>query len=168
MKPFTNLVATAVMIVSLSLTSQLAYAEGTHSHSHGHGTPEYDATDTEFGSYEPGMKESKTITVTMSDSMRFSPEVITVKQGEVVKFEHTNSGAVTHEFVVGTEESLAEHAVMMQKFPNMEHEEPYMTHVSAGESGSTLWKFDKPGEYGFACLVPGHYEAGMKGKIIVQ
>jgi len=146
----------------------LTFSAGTHSHSHGHETPTFEATDTEFGEYQPDMKPTKTIAVELSDTMKFSPEVITVNVGEVVEFTHTNSGKLMHEFVLGTDASLAEHAKMMQKFPNMEHEEPYMIHVGPGNEGKMLWKFTKKGEFGFGCLVPGHFEAGMRGTIKVE
>ena len=35
-------------------------------------------------------------------------------------------------------------------------------------SSELLWKFTKTGEFYFACLVPGHFEAGMHGKIVVS
>jgi uncharacterized cupredoxin-like copper-binding protein len=56
----------------------------------------------------------------------------------------------------------------MVKFPNMEHDEPYMAHVNAGQQGDIIWHFNRPGEFEFACLIAGHYQAGMRGKIVVQ
>ena len=56
---------------------------------------------------------------------------------------------------------------MMLKFPTMEHDEPYMAHVLPGESGDLLWKFNREGSFDFACLIPGHYQAGMRGTITV-
>ncbi len=100
--------------------------------------------------------------------MRFTPNVIKVKQGEVIKFVHSNVGQIMHEFVLGTPESLAEHAEMMKKFPGMEHEEPYMAHVAPGKTGVIVWQFNKSGKFAFGCLIPGHYDAGMKGSIIVE
>jgi uncharacterized cupredoxin-like copper-binding protein len=49
----------------------------------------------------------------------------------------------------------------------MEHEEPYMSHVAPGKRGEIVWQFNRAGEFDFACLLPGHYEAGMVGKIKV-
>ena len=68
---------------------------------------------------------------------------------------------------LGTPESLDQHAEMMKKFPGMEHSEPYMTHVQPGKKGEIIWKFSKTGEFAFGCLIPGHYDAGMKGTVIV-
>ena len=69
--------------------------------------------------------------------------------------------------VIGTKTDLQEHAALMLKFPNMEHEEPYMAHVAPGKTGEIIWKFNKAGDFDFACLVAGHYQAGMVGKIKV-
>jgi uncharacterized cupredoxin-like copper-binding protein len=109
----------------------------------------------------------RTIEIRMLDQMRFEPAVIRVKQGETVKLVMTNTGAVLHELVIGTKKELEAHAALMRKFPNMEHDEPYMAHVAAGKTGGIVWKFNRAGEFDFACLVPGHYEAGMVGKITV-
>ena len=56
---------------------------------------------------------------------------------------------------------------MMKKFPGMEHDEPYMAHVSPGKTDEIVWHFTKAGEFFYACLLPGHLEAGMIGKIVV-
>lgn len=55
----------------------------------------------------------------------------------------------------------------MRKFPDMEHEEAYMAHVEPAKAETLVWHFNRVGEFEFACLIPGHFEAGMKGKIIV-
>ena len=128
---------------------------------------QYDPVENEFGSYEPDLRISRTIEIDMSDQMRFSPDMIKVKQGEVIRFVHTNSGKLMHEFVLGTQESLAEHAEMMKKFPGMEHSEPYMAHVAPGKTGEIVWKFTKLGKFEFGCLIPGHFDVGMKGTVLV-
>jgi uncharacterized cupredoxin-like copper-binding protein len=110
---------------------------------------------------------NRSIAVSMSDTMRFTPDRINVKQGETIKFIAKNQGKVVHEFVLGSKEELEEHAALMVKFPAMEHSEPYMMHVSPGKTGQIIWKFNQPGNFDFACLIPGHYQAGMVGKITV-
>lgn len=109
----------------------------------------------------------RTLTVTMGDSMRFNPERIEVREGETVRFVVRNTGKVMHEFVIGTQSENAKHAEMMKKFPNMEHDEPHMAHVAPGQSGELIWTFNRPGQFQFACLIAGHYEAGMVGSILV-
>ena len=110
----------------------------------------------------------RTIEVTMSDNMRFSPDRIEVKQGDTVKLVVKNSGKVLHELVLGTRKELEEHAALMARFPGMEHDEPYMAHVPAGKASEMVWTFNRAGEFDFACLIPGHYQAGMMGKVIVS
>jgi len=109
----------------------------------------------------------RTITLSMTDNMRFTPDRVEVKQGDTVKFVVKNTGKVMHELVIGTKKDLDEHAAMMVKFPNMEHDEPYMAHVAAGKTGEIIWTFNKAGDFDFACLIAGHYQAGMVGKIKV-
>lgn len=111
---------------------------------------------------------NRTIDIIMSDAMRFKPDSIEVKQGEVVRFVVRNAGKVMHGMVIGTRKELDRHAAMMRKFPGMKHDEPYMVHVASGNQGELIWKFNRPGEFGFACLVDGHYQAGMAGKIKVS
>jgi len=110
----------------------------------------------------------RTIECRMLDTMRFQPDRIDVKLGETVCFAVRNTGQVMHEFVIGTKDENAEHAALMMKFPNMEHDEPYMAHVAPGKAGQIVWTFNRAGEFEFACLMAGHFQAGMVGKVIVR
>ena len=110
----------------------------------------------------------RTVEIAMSDDMRFTPSTLDVKQGETLRFVLRNNGKVLHEMVIGTAKALEEHAALMQKFPGMEHDEPHMAHVASGRKGQLVWKFNRAGEFDFACLIPGHYQAGMVGKIKVN
>lgn len=111
---------------------------------------------------------TRTVTMTMDDNMRFSPSKLSFKQGETVRFVIQNKGKLLHEMVIGTRQELDAHAAMMVKFPKMAHDEPYMAHVSAGQSGDLVWTFNRPGDFEFACLIAGHYQAGMAGTISVS
>ena len=108
------------------------------------------------------------IDIGMSDTMRFTPDRIAVKLGETVRFVHRNNGKLMHEFVIGTQAENEKHAVLMLKFPNMEHDEPYMAHVPPGKTGQIVWTFNRAGQFEFACLIAGHYQAGMIGTITVS
>ena len=110
----------------------------------------------------------RTITLQMSDDMRFSPSHIDVREGETVRLRVKNKGKVLHEIVMGTKAELDQHAALMKKYPGMEHDAPYMAHVAAGKTGDIVWHFNRAGSFDFACLIPGHYEAGMTGTITVQ
>ncbi len=109
----------------------------------------------------------RTIAIKMLDTMRFSPDRIEVMHGETVRFTAKNTGKVMHEFVIGTKKENDEHAALMIKFPTMEHDEPYMAHVAPGKTGEIIWTFNRVGDFDFACLIAGHYQAGMVGKLKV-
>jgi uncharacterized cupredoxin-like copper-binding protein len=111
---------------------------------------------------------TRTIEVRMLDSMRFVPNRVDVRQGDTIRFVHRNDGKVMHEFVIGTKKENEEHAALMLKFPNMEHDEPYMAHVGPGKTAEIIWTFNRSGEFEFACLIPGHYAAGMAGTVAVR
>jgi uncharacterized cupredoxin-like copper-binding protein len=123
---------------------------------------------TDFGHTGDPRKVTRTIPVDTSDTMRFTPGAITVKRGETVRFVVTNSGKQMHEMVLGTMAELKGHAALMRKHPEMEHDEPYMAHVASGKKAEIIWQFTKAGEFHYGCLVPGHFEAGMIGKIVVR
>ena len=123
---------------------------------------------TPFGIAGDTDKATRTVTVDMSDRMRFVPAALTVKRGETVRFVVRNRGEQLHEMVIGTPKELAEHAALMRKFPDMEHDAPYMAHVRPGATGEIVWRFNRPGTFQFACLVAGHYEAGMVGSVTVR
>lgn len=110
---------------------------------------------------------SRTVEILMSDNMRFSPASIPAKSGETIRFIVKNSGKIKHEMVFGTVKELKAHAALMRKFPEMEHADSNQVSVDAGRTGEMVWQFTRAGKVDFACLQPGHYEAGMAGKITV-
>lgn len=131
---------------------------------HDHST---NAEQTAFGVVGDLGKVTRTIKFNMGDNMRYTPDNITIKQGETVKFIITNQGKILHEMVIGTLKDLQEHAEMMRKMPDMQHDDPNMVRVKPSNSGEILWTFNKAGHFDFACLQPGHSEAGMIGKLNV-
>jgi uncharacterized cupredoxin-like copper-binding protein len=109
---------------------------------------------------------SRTIAVTTTDGLRFSPAQVGVKAGETVAFDVTNSGALLHEFFVGTPaEQQAHEAEMATGSPMME--EPNAVNVPAGRTVRLVYTFDRPGTLEYGCHVPGHYAAGMRGTITI-
>jgi uncharacterized cupredoxin-like copper-binding protein len=111
---------------------------------------------------------SRTIDVVMGDNMRFVPEQIEVNAGETVRLFIKNSGKLAHELVIGNLESLQAHAEMMRQMPDMKHAEPNMISLQPGQKGGLIWTFEQAGTVDFACLIPGHMEAGMKGQVRVM
>ena len=154
-----------LLVTALIAASTAAIAHGTEDHIKSAGPVKKEQKD--WGIAGDAKAVKRTIEVSMLDTMKFSPDKIDVKVGETVKFVVKNTGAQMHEFVIGTMQENAEHAALMVKFPNMEHDEPYMAHVPAGKTGAIIWKFNKAGDFDFACLIAGHYQAGMIGKITV-
>lgn len=115
---------------------------------------------------DPG-QVTRTLQIRMNDQMRFVPNQLQVQLGETVRLEIHNEGKMLHELVLGTPQALEKHAELMLRFPGMQHDEPYMAHVAPGQSGEIIWTFNRAGELNFACLIAGHYQAGMRGKVLV-
>ncbi len=135
-------------------------AEAGHSEDGGHAQ----------GVGQPGdpKKVSRAIQVLMSDDMKFTPAKVNVERGETIRFVVRNAGQIKHEMVIGSMAELKEHAELMRKMPGMEHADPNMVTLDPGKSGELIWQFTKAGTFDFACLQPGHFEAGMIGKISVK
>ncbi len=126
-----------------------------------------------FAAGEPGnpKQRARTVVVTMRDgngTMTFIPEKIEVKRGEQIRFILTNIGALPHEFVLASAEENQKHAELMKKYPDMEHDDPNGKTLQPRAKSEILWRFTKAGEFEFACLIPGHKESGMHGKVIVK
>ena len=156
---FKFIVAT-VSAFLLSSIAPLSFANGNHAGGH---------SDSEaIGKPGKSVNVKRTVTVEMLDTMRFAPDSIMVKQGETIKLIVKNSGKVKHEMVLGTENELKEHAEVMKKNPEMEHADENQVTVQPGKSGQIVWQFTKAGKVKFACLQPGHYDAGMAGSVTVS
>jgi uncharacterized cupredoxin-like copper-binding protein len=154
-----SLVAPSILIaVGVALAASRATAHGDgHHHER-----------TTFGQPGDPEKISRSVAIDMNDTMRYNPARISVKRGETIRFLVKNSGQVKHEVVLGTVKELREHAALMRKFPEMEHADPNQLAVDPGKTGELIWQFTKSGTFDFACLQPGHYEAGMHGRIAVK
>jgi uncharacterized cupredoxin-like copper-binding protein len=159
----TQLIAT----LTLALTTSLAIAHGNDEHSKKQTTTVI-KEQKDWGIAGDAKAVKRTMTIGMSDKMRFTPATVEVRLGETIQFKIKNDGRIMHEFVIGTKKELDAHAAVMVKHPNMEHDEPYMAHVAPGKTGSIIWTFNRAGDFDFACLIAGHYQAGMVGKIIVK
>ncbi|TAN28979.1 MAG: hypothetical protein EPN31_07495 [Castellaniella sp.] len=163
-------------VLALSILPALAWAVGGHSGGHdapAHGMPGHDmstmsSAPSAIGRPGDPAKVTRTVELKMEDSMRFTPNEIQVKAGETIRFFVKNTGQIPHEMVIGTVADLKTHAAEMQKMSGMKHAEPNMITLAAGKIGGLVWTFDQPGTVDFACLVPGHMEAGMVGKVKVS
>jgi len=146
-----------VVVTAITITATLA--SGLSRADAGHGAA--------IGKPGDPAKVTRTIEISGSDRMRYSPSVITVKRGETVRLVVRNGGKIDHELVLGTMKELKEHAELMRKHPGMEHDEPNMAAVRPGETREIIWQFTRAGTVDFACTVPGHLEAGMIGRVSV-
>ncbi|PUE56301.1 hypothetical protein B9Z36_11185 [Limnohabitans sp. Rim8] len=134
---------------------------------HSHSEHQHDDGVSKAG--KPGVAANvvRTIHITMSDKNRFTPNSVKVKQGETIRFVVKNAGKKKHEMVIGSVEDIKAHNELMERFPGMEHDEPNMVDLESGQKGEIIWQFTEMGQFQFACLVTGHFEAGMKGVINV-
>jgi uncharacterized cupredoxin-like copper-binding protein len=157
---------------TLLLASGALLLVGT-AHAHGESKHSKDATPVTkeqqpWGIAGEARRVTRTVELRMLDAMRFVPDRIAVKLGQTLRLRIRNTGAVLHELVIGTPAALDEHAALMVRFPDMQHDEPWMAHVPPGQTGEIVWTFNRAGEFAFACLIAGHYQAGMVGRITVR
>jgi len=162
-----TLLLTAGLFLAVS-SPVMAHGTKKHDDDKTAATAVEDAEQMAWGIAGSAEKVDRTIDVSMLDKMRFEPSSLNVKLGETIKFVARNTGKVMHEFVLGTQETNDKHAALMVKFPGMEHDAPYMAHVEPGKTGEIVWTFNEPGEFKFACLIAGHYQAGMIGAVSVS
>ena len=128
----------------------------------------------DFAAGEPGdpSRPYRTVAVNMVEdangTMGFSTERLDVKIGEQIRFELKNVGTEPHEFMLDSPEHNEVHKAAMKKNPEMEHDDPNGKTLDPGKSATILWRFSKLGTFEFACLIPSHYELGMRGVVTVS
>jgi uncharacterized cupredoxin-like copper-binding protein len=151
------------IFITLGIPSGGVVARSEHQHDH-----------EAFAAGDPGdpSKPARVVEVTMLDTddgkMLFTPNTLTVDPGEQIRFQIHNKGRTVHEFMLDSLQHNARHKLAMQKNPEMQHDDPNGKTIDPGQSAEILWRFSKPGTFEFACLIPGHYEAGMHGSIAVK
>jgi len=114
---------------------------------------------------------TRSVNVTMDDQMRFTPARIDVQAGDTVRFMVRNAGQTAHEMVLGSEEEIRTHAQSMRQGAGHEADHSHGTgaaiNVAAGQTGELVVRFAQAQQLLMACLIPGHYEAGMRGTVNV-
>ena len=152
-----------LMAIALAAVASAALASGSHEGGH--------PGDSLAGEPSKKAKVTQTIQVTMKETddgkMLYMPASVEVKEGQTVRFAIRNAGETDHEFVLDTQDEIMEHKKVMEKFPEMEHDDPNSVRLAPGKTGEIIWKFTRSGTLKFACLIPGHYEAGMHGNLTV-
>ena len=168
MKTISKVVKTASVIclaAALAASGPALAGKGAKGHSHGHDD------ETAYGMPGNPKKKSRIVEVSMKEgegTMSFEPSLINVKKGEQIRFKIKNVGELDHEIVIATLAENLKHAKEMERFPGMEHVDPNAKRLKPKASGEILWRFTKAGEFDMSCLIPGHREAGMTGKVIVK
>ena len=84
---------------------------------------------------------------------------IAVKKGETIRFEVTNTAGFTHNFYVGP---VADLQAGDTSSPNLKGIPDFSTGTKTLDV-----TFDQTGQFGFGCLVPGHYTS-MHGTITIE
>ena len=148
----------------------------------------------DFGQPAPAAKATRSIEVVLND-MSFDPKAIQVKAGETVRFVLVNKGQLLHEFNLGDAAMHARHQQEMLQMQQsgmltptgmkemshdmagmdhaamghgMKHDDPNSVLVEPGKTAELTWTFSRATSLEFACNIPGHYQAGMVGKLTVS
>jgi len=130
------------------------------------------------------------INIKMFDNY-YEPNLIKVKKGETIKFIIKNLGDLVHEYNIGTKEMHIKHQPEMQRLVDYEillvdkidkakmkkmskkdhslaHSHSNSVMLEPNKTGEIIWKFTKNLNLQMACNIPGHYESGMYGKIVLE
>jgi uncharacterized cupredoxin-like copper-binding protein len=145
----------------------------------------------DFGQPAAAAKATRSVEVVMGD-MSFTPKNIEIKAGETVRFVLVNKGQLLHEFNLGDAVKHAKHQQEMLQMQQsgmltptgmkemdhgsmagmdhgmMKHDDPNSVLVEPGKTAELTWTFTKATSLEFACNIPGHYQAGMVGKLTVS
>ena len=149
----------------------------------------------DFGQPAAAAEATRSVEVVMGD-MSFTPKAIEIKAGETVRFVLVNKGQLLHEFNLGDAAMHAKHQQEMLQMQQsgmltptgvkemdhgsmagmdhgsmahgMKHDDPNSVLVAPGKTAELTWTFSKATNLEFACNIPGHYQAGMVGKLTVS
>ena len=152
----------AAAVVATSTRSEVPFS--IHAFAHGNHS---------FAAGEPGdpKRPFRVVEIVMTDgpgTMAYAPERLEIRRGEQIRFVLKNVGLVDHEFLIDSFANNAKHKKEMEKHSDMKHDEPNAARLKPGTTTEILWRFSKAGTFEFACLIPGHYETGMKGTFVVK
>ena len=152
--------------------------------------PSFADKNMKIGSKGKESDVNRIIKVKMYDNY-YEPSSIQVKKGETVKIIVKNLGELVHEYNIGTKKMhidhqpemarLIEHDILLgdridhKKMKEMSKKDHSLGHKHANsvmlepnKTGEIIWKFSKDISLEMACNIPGHYETGMVGPIIIE
>lgn len=164
-----RLSATVLLAMSLAATGSVI-AAGEHGGGHDNNG---DGHSFAFGTPADADEADRTITVTARDNMKFEPDSVSVEKGTTIRFVVDNVGQLQHSFTLAKPGQQRAHEEEMQgmsmdRMAGHMDDEPNGIVVQPGETGSITWRFTEATTVQFACHIPGHYPAGMKGDIRVN
>jgi len=178
----------AVLGLSLLLAPAVGSASAGGSDGHGHGQAEpdghahddghggghgHDKAGFGFGSAAPQAEPDRTVEIVARDDMSFEPESVAIRAGETVRFVVRNVGDMQHSFTLGSPAYHRQHDQEMMSMPasdiasHMQDSSNGIV-VQPGTTGELTWRFERGGPIRFACHIPGHYPAGMSGRIRLE
>ncbi len=131
---------------------------------------------------------SRTIEI-KAGSMWFDPAELQIAPGTTVRFRIENTAMIEHEFSIGSDRMQQLHQQMMQQGDGHHgsdgqgdtmggqhgdmsgHGGPQSASVTLapGETETLVWTApEQGGRIEYACFIPGHYESGMKGTVLLN
>lgn len=114
----------------------------------------------------------------LARDIEFNLKTIKAKNGETIHFVIRNTGELVHEFTIGLPSMQKAHQAEMLKLmesgkleadrivDDSGHSHPNTVLIGPKETKEIIWKFSKAETLEFGCNIPGHYDAGMKGKFV--
>lgn len=168
MENITGTIIVSLVLLGSGVEAHAANGLGKQPHSKAYDHPDHQPIG------KPGDKAliSQSIPVstieTATGAMLFDPDVINIEHGSVVRFVIKNTGVLDHEFFLGSFEEIEEHRQWMRAHPDMPHDDPNAVKIPSGQTAEMVWEFSNITNLEFACLLPGHREAGMWGVLLVH
>lgn len=152
------LVLLSSLVLALGTTPILADAGHTHARP---------AAGVDLGG--PGKPaEAKRVIRIEARDRDYNLRQVQVRPGETVRFVIVNKSSIRHEFGIARHADHVEHRKMMEKLPDMVHDDDDVVTLEPGETKEIVWRFgthkDALKDLEFACNIPGHAEQGMHGK----
>jgi len=114
----------------------------------------------------PAVQGPGLVTVEIAiEHSRFDIDRIDVRRGTIVRFVVRNDDPIPHELIVGGEDVHRRHATGTER---VHPPVPGEVSLFPNERGETFYRFDDTGTFVFACHLPGHFEYGMHGRVVVS